>query len=695
VRKEVSEHGSVSVYLLLALTAFIVLFGILFDFLKIRMAELQAERAVKAGVRSVMSAFDPELAGYGLFGLTLPQEEQAELFDVVVGENVETPTEVFRFAPLEQTGDSRLQHVYTLANRSVFERQVLETMKYAAPIEFATELTEKFRGLQSNFQLSKTFMDSAAELEELIEVRDDQLDEVWSELTKLRNDMRNRSTRMEQTVNQLNLLSARIGNASLEQIQRTVQSIEQSITATVMAGGFPSPAMFQILQQQRQLLSDLQNHGQTRTELVNLADEQAEKLQAGIPSILHSLQTAEETDHQISLRVKNSDAGRGLGEGAEQAIAGVQVYGSAYFESYREALEESEALLQIEVNRIHALGDVRSPVTYDSEYMQQLEAFYSSMEPQDQTRQQSRRSIQQHKREARQEAEEQRQQAQKQAAMSCKPQDRKHYEQLEGKHGLYGKYMAFHSSESPEAVVSSDSVEGAAGGMMELFLQGAALLEGLRDQVYIGEYAMTYFNYRTIEFDLKKKPAAAVERFNGRMLTGQELEYILYGLGSCETNTAAAYGEMFAIRLAIRTTEALMDPATRAAGAGSPLLYVLTALAQGARDAYQDMNLLLKGESVVLSDKLTSIRVNYADHLRLFLILHPSRSGKLARIQSLIELNTSRDLTAAASYVHGTEYFKTKLRFMPALLGRASASWLKGEIREGEYEFGISAVYSY
>jgi hypothetical protein len=690
-----SETGSVSIYLLLSLTACIVLFGILSDFLRIRMAELQAERAVKAGLRSVMSAFNPELAGYGLFGMTLPEKEQKEIFDKIVDEHVSTSPDTFRFASIVRTDEERLQQVYTLASQAVFEHQVLETMKYSAPIEFASEVSGKFRSLKSDFQMSKTFMDSAVELEELMETREDQLDEAWSELTSLKEDLQRKAAQIEKSVQLLNQLTGRIGAARVEQVEQSVRAIEQSIAATTMAGGVPSISVFQALAQQRQLLSDLLSYERTTEELKSLINEQAELMEDRKQRVIRHVNEAEETDKQISSLVKSKGSGSGLGEGADQAIAGVKVYGATYFEAYREDLEQIADLLETSNQQLDQLYGKRSIITYNTDYMRQLESVYSSMEQEDQSRKETRRSIQKQKKEARREAEKQREEANKLAATSCSQQDRTHYERMEGKKGFFEKYISFHQSEKESKITSDESVEAASSGMMELLLQGADMLEALRDHAYIGEYAMSYFNYRTMEIDLKNQPSANKARFDGRKLAGQEIEYILYGLGGCQTNMAAAYGEMFAIRLAIRTTEALMDPATRAAGAGSPLLFVLTALAQGAAEAYQDMTHLIRGDTVVLSDKLTSIKVSYADHLRLFLYLHPGSSGKLARMQSLIELNTSLDLTKSTSYLYGTQYFRTRLLFMPTLIGKVSSSWLKGEAEGGVYEFGISAVYSY
>lgn len=132
------------------------------------------------------------------------------------------------------------------------------------------------------------------------------------------------------------------------------------------------------------------------------------------------------------------------------------------------------------------------------------------------------------------------------------------------------------------------------------------------------------------------------------MLKNQEAEYILYGFPECTLNLSAAHTEVFGLRMALRTVEALADP--KRAASGSPLLVLLTAMAEGAKRAHADTVNLLSGEDVELPF-LPAAVMNYKDHLRLFYLLHSRDASVLSRMQALIELNTTADLMKQYSAV--------------------------------------------
>src|SRR5690606_8667055 len=102
----------------------------------------------------------------------------------------------------------------------------------------------------------------------------------------------------------------------------------------------------------------------------------------------------------------------------------------------------------------------------------------------------------------------------------------------------------------------------------------SGLLSAIRDEALVNEYVLFYFRHRVTGLDGNP----ALEDVGRRPLKG-EVEYVLYGFDSCAANRAAAVGELFAVRFAVRTAEALAD--VRKAAAGSPLLVLLTAAAEG------------------------------------------------------------------------------------------------------------------
>ncbi|MCC2684925.1 MAG: hypothetical protein K0R75_1824, partial [Paenibacillaceae bacterium] len=181
------------------------------------------------------------------------------------------------------------------------------------------------------------------------------------------------------------------------------------------------------------------------------------------------------------------------------------------------------------------------------------------------------------------------------------------------------------------------------------------------------------------------------------VLPNQEAEYILYGFGSCEANYTAAYAEMFSLRLAIRTTEQLMNPENEILQIGSPALVLLAALARGAADALEDMKKLLDGKDVPFMSKLgNAVRLNYRDYLRLFLLLHSSDRNMLSRTQALIELNTGKNLELYATYMQAKATTSVKLWFLPELFRLLDVLGMQScRVRNDRCEIARTAVFAY
>ena len=259
--------------------------------------------------------------------------------------------------------------------------------------------------------------------------------------------------------------------------------------------------------------------------------------------------------------------------------------------------------------------------------------------------------------------------------------------QAAGEKGLYQKYREANAqdtmvgSEIAYDLEKPEPVSLNAMGMLEVFNNAA---ESMRNELYVNEFALTKFNYRT--YGLEKDPAGQPKLSNelvnpgSHKLANQEVEYLLYGFSSCMANISSAYAEMFAFRMAIRTVEALLDPKKELLGIGSPLLVLLAAAAEGALEAFQDMNKLTKGEAVELSAKITTsaLSLTYKDYLRIFLLLHSNNTKLMARMQALIELETGKDLVQETTYIQGNGSSEVRLWFIPQIMKLLDGTGLLG-----------------
>lgn len=146
------------------------------------------------------------------------------------------------------------------------------------------------------------------------------------------------------------------------------------------------------------------------------------------------------------------------------------------------------------------------------------------------------------------------------------------------------------------------------------------------------------------------------------------------------------------MRLAIRTMEGFVEFGKL----GHPLLILASAILYGIQQAMQDMLLLVAKNEIPISRYLPVVKLNYADHLRLFMLAHGSREGMLKRMLALIHYNTGIDPGARGTYGETEVRLSTPLWFLPGLmklLGHAGL-W-GGEIENGRY-YGVKrSVFSY
>ncbi|MBC8081221.1 MAG: hypothetical protein H7X86_12820 [Gorillibacterium sp.] len=256
------------------------------------------------------------------------------------------------------------------------------------------------------------------------------------------------------------------------------------------------------------------------------------------------------------------------------------------------------------------------------------------------------------------------------------------YQQLSGLgegagSGLYAKYMLYNSAGRAEAGTEGLNLPNSASNQnldnaMSLASRLGQLLLDARGELYLNEYALSRFSYRT----------SAAKSATDRSLAGQEAEYILYGQGSCASNYGAAYGEMFMVFFAIRTIEALTDPRIELLNVGSPLLVFLAAAAKGAAEAYMDMNKLVAGKDIPVIKKLPGLTLTYKDMLRVLFLLHSNDRKMMSRMQALIELNTNLDLTKQTTFIRGEAKTSFRLLFLPGVaskLGRPLYGTIQGD----------------
>lgn len=720
-----SRAGSVSLSLILIIAPLFTFHTTLIDAARVRMGERQAEAATKTALRSVLSAYDPSLQGYGLFAVGHSPEASAALFSQVLRENLDPGgTGAFTLVEPAPVAES-LKPTYTLGNRSVFQRQVLEEMKYRAPVEFALSVTDKLKNKSNATAMMagvSQFSQQAQKAEQLMAERDGELDAAWSAAQQMAEKASVFGGYYAKKLQRLDELCALIGFRDAEDIKRSIQSLKtqadglrkaiaerQAGLAGLLQAGAQAAEQVAAIQQS---INDLERswselNGQIGeleqilqyiaeyTLLMNTTKLEAkrdrETLTEMAADVFGRLDRAKALDDQIRSETPTLPAGSDIAPEAWSALTNPDSYYMAYktgiggigalFNGFEAAMDATTLLLgdnRFDAERMQLLS------ASNDAYVQKAALFIGEQRVEEQKRTAAGENVNRRKKEQKQLFANIWDQARKIWA-DCGDGADEPYKRLEigdpaaGELPLFQKYMDYNRIEPTVAYESgdmgnADETVKSTPGTIDRLLNGIASATGeFRDELYINEYALTKFNYRTYGKetgpDGKAKPDYELSQRAGHVLPGQEAEYLLYGLNSCLKNQSAAYTEMYALRLIVRTAEALMEPEAKIVTAGNPVLTLLWALAEGAARAFADMTKLVNGEEVPITAKTPpTLTLNYKDYLRLFLLLHTKRDPMTARLQSLVELNTGRDLREAAVQLQARTDTNLRLWFMPYTL---------------------------
>ncbi len=731
----------------------VFLFQALFaDLIRLQLAERENELALKAALRSVMSRYDRSLAAYGLFGLKWTESGSVPLYMDYLTRNL-AGGEGYRYLDLQlDRVNSGIEPVYTLANPDVLERQIVQEMKLKAPVEFITELLDKFQKTKADQAMNqaKLYGDSMRELEKLHWKREEALDKAWEKTQAMLGHVDAAGATLNGNLSRLETLAGQIGNRTEEQVlaaisdaERMIQSLNERIRqlqqnmyslslamasltgkegpGAAMALGQAMSAVQTELNEASRLLSEQSGR---LTELKKLLADMAEyallfasskqlvaateqKLDADYRVLCTALDQAEEQQTKWLAELERYKSG---GTGDSHLSEGLLLLSSAYDMAYFSRYKTEAARIPASLHGLALRWAEQAwwntsqwgKVAEELQGLLELSAGFKSgravLEEERQTRNQT----------ARNEEEQQRKKIGgsladiRKAVTGCSTGNGEIalYAKLGGPDSLTGKYSAYSklAAASPGVNRPGTEADASMGLGLDIISQFSGLLTGLRDELFINEYALDKFNYRTwgVEEAALEQGTPARSNPGGHPLVRQEAEYLLYGFNSCDLNLSAAYGEMFLLFFGIRTAEALMDPAAGAAGAVAPLAALLKAAAEGAVRAVQDMQTLTGGGAVSLFQKLGAFKVTYKDMLRVMLLLHPNQSSVLIRMQALLELNTGIDLTQTTTYVRGMSSGSVNVWFLPGVLraiGKTGAVSL--DLEEGRFRFRQTAVYAY
>ncbi|MDQ0060962.1 TadE/TadG family type IV pilus assembly protein [Paenibacillus harenae] len=723
------EDGAVTVFAVIVLSSLLLFFAVLIDYARIGALHKHAEDTVRSGVRSVLSAYDAGLyERYGLFarGGTSGQT----IFEQVVSANTEEKSGAGSsgFSIVDgKLETSELLMADVLGSHDIFVRQVLEEMKYKAPIDFTLELVAKFAPMAGEMKEAAATVNLLESMKRLYENREASLARVLA---------------MQEQA------AAALSGSGIDAMipVQARGAAGNGDTAVAIAAGFAAYAanvqQDELLQEDEEPLyaediAAYEQHaisfaGSLRRQSASVQQQHA-KLKA---SAFQELEKARKLNDEMQLLEQqvNAAANRSdydaVGSHADRT-GGERLPGSAvsdieevkqsakqmllpdsWFQQYKRELEgqiAAAAAFDMDIGRFqtNVSSAISRPVTMSSgnTLVSAIGAMRLSYGEYDEdyirpaTIIEKRRALLQdadlNSRLKEQEAKAKSlwQQARNMLdGFSSVPQLEEHikvYEEIQKKRN---DNLQFNQKQADAAETAEDGPAGNAHDAAEqsqqfmggLFTGMAGMLERSRDSIYYGEYIVdryTVFAPQNLRAMLLNGDTGVLSQ--AISFHNQEAEYVIYGFHNPISNLAAAYGELFAVRMAIRTMEGLIQSRTL----GHPLLILSAALIYGLEKTMEDMIAFTERGSAPLSKYVTT-EVSYLDYLRLFMLIHSSdQAGLLARMIAVIEQNTGTVLSASPSAITGEAKLSMNLWFLPgAMQAMGKFGLLRGRVVGNRYE---------
>ncbi|MBD2867772.1 hypothetical protein [Paenibacillus arenilitoris] len=733
------DDGAVTVFAVIVLSSLLLFFSLLIDYARIAAVHKLSEDAVRSGVRSVLSAYDAVLyERYGLFGRggTDGQSLFTQTLEANASNEPSLSGDGFKLAGMKVEGSS-LHAAEYLGSHDVFARQVLEEMKYKAPVDFTLELAARFAPIAGAMKEAAATIGLLEQMRKLYEKREAHLAQAFrlqreaaanvggSGMDALIPSGTSAVTAGGETV----LAVASEYKAYAEQVMHD-QSLPEGASPkfTQEIAAYEEKARSVTLALRRAGADMLKRHSNLMGDAVREL-EAARQLNEEMQRLAAQANQAAPGggyDTVARSRVPGADqdqvpAGAASELGQLKQSADELVLPDSWLAAYKQEMETQgadAAAVDAEAGSFqsNSTASMARPITDPvSETLLEgaanLRLAYGAYEEK-YIRPATVLARRQQLLEGGEVKAKLKQQEEQAAALWTKargmlqgltsvPQMEEHTRLFMQVKKRYDGNMLFNQrsaeAASDEAGIglapsAHDAAEQSSAWMGGLFTGMADMLERTRDTVYFGEYVVHRFasfapqNLRGMIGGGNPAELSHAISFNN-----QEAEYVIYGFHDSIGNIAAAYGELFGVRLAVRTMEGLIESRSL----GHPLLILSAAILYGLEKAMEDMIAFTERGSAPLS-KFVRAELTYTDYLRLFMLIRGSSPARMARMIAVIEQNSGTALSATPSGVTGEAEVSTELWFIPGLMGALGRlGLLEGKVVGNRYETSQTIGWSY
>lgn len=698
------QNGNITLFAALSMTFIILFFMVLIDISRILLFSKLTESSVKLASRSVMSAYDYMLyERYGLFGRGGTDGKiiaEQTLHDNIISElNIFDARSPIKLTPI-QIQDVDVFYDHYLGEHSQIEHQIVEEMKYKAPIDFTIEIIQTFSGLEQSSAKSHSLVDSLDQLQDLFEQRE----ALISELLDTQNDIASleHSYPLDQQFSsivggyssyiinlnsEISLLETTdsikhgaIGRELteeeielLDQAYKQLHSVQRSINQYLT---MVNQALNKSDKHQQEIRSRLNGHKTKVEEKLNLARTLNNTIRVQYEMLLLKQQSQQNTDQSSStiddLQIEFTEEGL--------------LRSPQFFDQYEAEMDEQIQSFESYVDKassfvIAARNATSQPnlkqqssVQLDSSYeqfaLQRSSIYKNYISPATILEQRAakinelenvKQQLQQNKNEYKQMIKNMNYVAQLAVVYEQLQKDKDTFDAVQQNYKRnIERNSQIEANKQTVAELSSNGNDNALNSLEQLTGLLASinkLGQQLQAHLYINEYILHRFNHLPLGSLNELVTEESINFYN------QSAEYIMLGFSEPSANIAFVIAEIFTIRLAIRTIEGLIANKQLA----NPILIISAAVLHGLKQAIKDMNELLDEGKTELS-KYAPIEISYRNYLRLLLSIHGlARTSLLARIVAVIEQDLQTDFMQIPTSSIVLAKTKTKLWMLPSL----------------------------
>ena len=661
MRRQLNDSGVITVYLLIILVAMFFFIGVLVDSARIMAAKKAINRAANASARSVLADYQPELKNYGLYGLNDPSKANTE-FEGYLKQNLgyseegQGPTGFLDY----RLDYSKIDTSSPLYDRLVLKQEILDEMKYKAPIEIFARLIDAFRSIS---KASGNFA-QANDLASLQKKRDKAIKEATSKFTNLYTS--------DGSVTPIKNVKDKIDHYNAENGPR--KKLEESWTLDRWESADFDDAIDDLsdksdgagysLSKISGILSDIETDlNVARKVNADMVQKMAESKDFSLPETPNSqdIQELDTAQYDKPLVYRDEDFVNALSQIDQYKDIVAKIHASALLiisvfkdkdpadGDYKVFIDQSgefyQDLIDLDLAAVKDLSfkidNNQSKGKSDKEVTKDAESGLSNLVNLDRIKG---------------EVEDQIEATKKLSAANT---------------FFSAKYSGAQSDTDPEEIRDK-----ATNLLTEIFTKLKQITYQSRDALFINEYALQKFNYYKSEQNVKPNPDPSFS--SNHLLKSCEVEYLIYGKDTPAYNLFLAFSELFTVRLAINSVYHFVNTK------GELVARLIASVVLGLESTLDDMRRLLgigmtRPEPVNIVPKI-KVQLAYQDYLRLFLLLHQSseegEDDKLKNIQSLISVNIDKVdektkptiIPNAYTVINGEVKASVRLWFIPTIM---------------------------